>query len=218
MAVMTRLMVMVALMVIYAVPCLGAAPQAITKGFGTVAWGEDVSKRQGFLKIRTDDGIDYFVSLRENYEMKGFGKPTVFYGLSGGKLYAVHLRLKDATGYDELTAELRKIYGPGKKAVEGDSTVIRWKKGPVRVKLKKDQAGGMKLAFYYLPVASSLSLTQREADLASEDLAQLLPAGEAQVTAPGSGAMPPKQEDKVGIDVLKYLREGSTLLKLDVRK
>jgi hypothetical protein len=215
---MTRLLVMVSLMILLAVPCLGAAPQAITKGFGTVAWGEDVSKRQGFLKLRTDDGIDYFVSLRENYDMKGFGKPTVFYGMSGGKLYAVHLRLKDASGHDDLAAELRKIYGAGKKTVEGNSSVIRWKKGPVRVKLKKDQSGEMKLAFYYLPVASTLSLTQREADLASEDLAKLLPAGETQVSAPGSGSMPPKQDDKVGIDVLKYLREGSTLLKVDVRK
>jgi hypothetical protein len=217
-AVMTRLMVMVALVVFLAVPCLGAASQAITKGFGTVAWGEDVSKRQGFMKLRTDDGIDYFVNLRESYEMKGFGKPTVFYGLSGGKLYAVHLRLKDASGYDDLTAELRKIYGAGKKAIEGDSSVIRWKKGPVRVKLKKDQAGEMKLAFYYLPVASTLSLTQREADLASDDLAKLMPAGEALVMEPSSGSKPPKQEDKVGIDVLKYLREGSTLMKVDVRK
>jgi len=215
---MTRLMVMVALMVVLAVPCLGAAPQAITKGFGTVVWGEDVSKRPGFMKIRTDDGIEYFVSLREKYEMKGFGKPTVYYGLSGGKLYAVHLRLNDSAGYDDLTAELRKIYGAGKKAVEGDSAVIRWKRGPVRVKLKKDQAGGMKLAFYYLPVASTLSLTQREADLAADDLAKLMPAGEALVMEPGSGTKPPTKEDQVGIDVLKYLREGSTLLKVDVRK
>jgi len=211
-------MVVVVLVILLAVPCLGAAPQAITKGFGTVAWGEDVSKRQGFMKLRTDDGISYFVNLRESYEMKGFGKPTVFYGQSGGKLYAVHVRLKDASGYDDLAAELRKIYGAGKKAVEGDSSVIRWKKGPVRVKLKRDLAGGMKLAFYYQPVASTLSLTQREADLASDDLAKLLPSGETQVAAPVSGAVPPKQEEKVGIDVLKYLREGSTLLKVDTRK
>jgi hypothetical protein len=206
---------MVVLAVLLAVPCLGAAPQAITKGFGTVAWGEDVGKRQGFMKLRSDAGIDYFVNLRERYDMKGYGKPTVFYGQAGGRLYAVHLRLGDASGFDSLATELRKIYGKGKK--DADGSQIAWKAGPVRVKLKKEAASGMKLSFYYQPVAATLTAAQLGGELSADELARLLPAGETQMTDP-AGAMPAKQADYVGIDVLKYLREGSKILKVDIRK
>lgn len=215
MAVLTRSMVMVALVVLLAVPCFGAAPKAITRGFATVTWGEDVGKRQGFVKLRTTDGIDYFVNLRERYDMKGYGKPTVFYGEAGGRLYAVHLRLGDAAGFDSLAAELRKIYGKGKKD-EGGSQ-LSWKVGPVRVKLKKEAPGGMKLSFYYQPVAATLSASQLAQDLTADELARLLPSGESQMTDP-AGAMPGKQAEYVGIDVLKYLRQGSKLLKVDIRK
>jgi len=213
-AVLMRSMVMVALAVLLAVPCLGAAPKSIAQGFATVAWGEDVSKRQGFMKLRTDDGIDYFVNLRERYDLKGYGKPTVFYGQAGGRLYAVHLRLGDASAFDSLAAELRKIYGPGKKG--GDASMVMWKVGPVRVKLKKDTAAGMKLSFYYQPVALTLGAGQRDIDLSAEDLARLLPSGEIPSVTP-AGALPGKQEEYVGIDVLKYLRQGSQILKVKVR-
>ena len=217
MAVLTRLLMMFALSALLATPCFAAQAKGIAQGFGTATWGEDVSKRQGFMKIRSDEGIDYFVSLRESYEMKGYGKPTVFYGQTGGKLYAVHLRLNDDTGYDRLVAELRKLYGPGKKTQEGDTSVVRWKAGPVLLKLKRDQASGMKLSFYYQPVAATLPLALREAEPTSEDLARMLPSEEMQVKVP-AGALPPKQEEYVGIDVLKFLRQGGTFIKQELKQ
>ncbi|MFP5222063.1 MAG: hypothetical protein ACLGSA_07220 [Acidobacteriota bacterium] len=220
MAGLIRCVLMILMVAVLAVPCLAAAPakmSPITKGFGSAAWGEDVSRRKDFLKLRSDDGVDYFVNLRETYVMQGYGKPTVFYGQSGGRLYAAYLRLNEDASFDKLAGELSRLYGHGKKMTEGGSSVVRWKTGPVRVKLKKDPAGGVKLSFYYQPVAVTLSMVQREAEPASDELTRLLPSGLAPVQVP-AGALPPKQEDYVGIDVLKYLREGSQLLKLEKPK
>lgn len=220
MAGLMRCVLMFVMVAVLAVPCL-AAPTVkmvpLSKGFGSASWGEDVSKRKDFLKLRSDDGVDYYVNLRETYDMQGYGKPTVFYGQSGGRLYAAHLRLKEDASFDKLAGELSRLYGPGKKMREGDTSVVRWKTGPVRVKLKKDPAGGVKLSFYYQPVAVTLSMIQREAEPVSDELTRLLPSGDTPMTVP-AGALPPKQEDYVGIDVLKYLREGSQLLKLDLPK
>lgn len=220
MAGLTRCAMLVVMLTVLAVPCLAAKPSqtaSLSKGFGSASWGEDVSKRQEFMKLRSDEGVDYFVNLRETYQMQGYGKPMVFYGQAGGRLYAAHLRLKEDTAYDKLLAELTRSYGPGKKTREGETGVVRWKAGPVRVKLKKEQAGGLKLSFYYQPVAVTLSMVQREAEPMSEELVRLLPSGDSQVGVP-AGALAPKPEEYVGIDVLKYLREGSQLLKLDLPK
>ncbi|MFZ5428262.1 MAG: hypothetical protein ACOZEN_14950 [Thermodesulfobacteriota bacterium] len=210
-----RIMIVLALSVTLPAPAFAASTSAIAKGFGSVAWGEDVNGREGFMKLRSVDGIDYYVNLRDRFELKGFGKPTVYYGQAGPRLYAVHLRMKDGTGYGRLSSELTKIYGKGKKSGSGETAVTRWKAGPVRVKLKGDPDGGMKLSFYYQPVAITLDAVQRDADPSSEELARMLPAKEAQVKAP-AGALPPKDPEYVGIDVLKYLKEGSELLKLDI--
>jgi len=209
-----RVMMVLALSLALSVPAM-AAKNGIHKGFGSVAWSQDVSGVDGFMKLRSVDGIDYYVNLRDNFELKGFGKPTVYYGQAGSRLYAVHLRLKDDSGYDKLSSELTKLYGKGKKSRTGGVAVIRWKTGPVRVKLKKDEEGGMKLSFYYQPVAITLDAVQGDADPTASELARMLPADQTQVKVP-AGAVPPKEPTYVGIDVLKYLKEGSELLKVDM--
>lgn len=214
-AMVTRLAMVLVLLLAMSGTCLAAAKGVLAEGFGAVAWGEDVGRRDGFMKLRSQDGIDYYVNLRERFEFKGYGKPTVFYGQAGGRLYAVHLRLKDGSGYDKLLAELRKIYGKGKLAKSDDGEVASWRTGPVRVKLKRDQDGAVKLSFYYQPVAVTLDALQADADPSAEDLARMLPPGTPQVKSPSSAA-PASQEEYVGIDVLKYLREGEKLLKVDI--
>ena len=209
MAALLRILMLCAVSAVLAGPCFAAHPAGIAEGFGSVSWGADVSRLPGFMKLRSDQGIEYFVNLRERYEMKGYGKPTVYYGQVGGRLYAAHLLMKDASSRDGLMAEMDKLYGPGKKS---DGGVVRWKAGPVRVKLSAGQAGESKLSFYYLPVDATLPVILREAELDSQALASLLPPHEAPVMAP-AGASAPKPEDYVGIDVLKFLRQGGQALK-----
>lgn len=215
MAALIRSVVMATLCLLLAGPCFAAGQQGISKGFGSVAWGEDVSKHPGFMKLRTDEGITYFVNLRERYEMKGYGKTTVFYGQAGDRLYAVHLRLSESTEFDRLASELRRLYGPGKKSAEDGLAVMRWKKGPVRIKLKQAQTG-MKLSFYYQPVAITLPAAQQEAEPSARELSKLLPSGETPVTVP-PGAVPPPQQVQEGIDVLKFLQQGGKMLKPAIR-
>ena len=208
-------MVLAVLLAMSGLGFAAAKDGAISKGFGVAAWGEDVGRRDGFMKLRSQDGIDYYVNMRERFVFKGYGKPTVYYGQAGGRLYAVHLRLKDDSGYDRMLAELVKLYGKPKVAKSDEGEVDSWRTGPVRVKLKRDADGGMKLSFYYQPVAVTLDAMQRDADPSAEELARMLPADSTQVLSP----VPPASGNKdqyVGIDVLKYLREGEKLLKVDI--
>ncbi|WP_243312057.1 hypothetical protein [Fundidesulfovibrio agrisoli] len=205
---MIRVMV-AALALLVAMPCLAATPQKpLSKGFGSVNWGEDISKKQGFMKLRTDEGVDYYIFLREQTRATGFGRPTVFYAQSGGRLYAVHLRLTDGSGYDALRLELEDIYGKGK--VSGKS--VRWRVGPVRIKLSPDQGGTMKLSFYN-PTAARINAAKSEAEPSGSELAKLLPDDYLPIKGPNLGA-PIKQPDDTGIDLLPYLRDGRKLLKI----
>jgi len=202
------------LALLLASPCLAVTKGgAITKGFGTVAWGENVQGREGFMKLRTVDGIDYFVNLRDRFELKGYGKPTVYYGQASGRLYAVLLQMSGDSGSKGIAEELTKLYGKAKRSHSGNTETLLWKTGPVRIKLKHGE-GQMKLAFYYQPVLVTLPAAQRTADPSASALAKLLPPDDSQA-ALMPGVAPIKQPDAVGIDVLKYLKEGSQLLKLD---
>jgi len=196
------------------VACLAAKHPNLSKGFGEVSWGQDVSRVEGFMKLRSQDGVDYYVNLRERITMKGYGNPTAYYGQVGKRLYAVHLRLKDNQNFDLLKGDLDALYGKGKVSKDQASRVVRWKSGPVRLKLKDDGKSGMKLSFYYQPLASGLAAGLREADPMADDLDSLMPKDSAGVETP-PGLTPPKQDPPVGIDLLPYLKEGSKLLKLD---
>jgi len=193
-----------------------AAPKAqgIAKGFGATTWGEDLAKREGFMKLRTQDGVDYYVSLRERYELAGSGKVTVYYGVVSGRLYAAHLRLGAGADMKALTAELSKLYGKPKSSLQEGATVSRWKVGQVRVKLKAPQDGEGKLSFYFQPVAAAQIAALREADFVGEDITTLLPKDAQGVKGP-TGVMPKGPADQVGIDVLRYLQDGSKLLRLE---
>lgn len=211
---LTRMMAVLTLVCLMAAPCLAAGGhKPLAKGFGVVSWGEDVSKRQGFMKLRTDGGVDYFINLREQTQATGFGKPTVFYGQVAGKLYAVHLRLTDGKGYDALKKELDAIYGPGKPDAGAPGKGASWKAGPVRIKLKTETGGTMKLSFYDKPLAAKLPVAQRNADPLGDELVKLLPEDYLPIKGPDMGA-PIKQPDNTGIDLLPYLKEGKQLLKV----
>jgi hypothetical protein len=189
-----------------------AAGPAVSKGFGDAAWGSDVSKRPGFMKLKSMDGVDYYVNLRERVEVKNFEQPTIFYAALGGKLYAVHLRLKGAGAYDALHQDLAQTFGPGRQQGEGNTTVTRWRAGPLKMKLKAASQGEVKLSFYYQPIAAKQSVSLREIEPGpSEDLLKMMPPGENQLKEVGSQPGT-RKEQAGGIDLVKLLRvEGATI-------
>lgn len=188
----------------------GALPVApIEKGFGGVAWGSDPAKAAGFVKLKTLEGVDYFVNLRERVELKGFAKPTVYYGAMGGRLYAVHLRLKEASAYAALKSRLSAVYGPGRQAREGEIRVIRWKAGTLLVKLKGEPEGQTKLSLYYRPVAAILPVYLRELEPGSDlDILRQTPQEGAQDVLPLGQPQEKPGEPKVVIDVISILKKG----------
>jgi len=188
--------------------------QGIAKGFGTTTWGEDLAKREGFLKLRSQEGVDYYVNLRERYDLAGSGKVTVYYGVVGGRLYAAHLRLGAGTDLSALAGELTRLYGKSKTTRQDGADTRRWKVGQVRVKLKGGASGEGRLSFYFQPVAAAEIAALREADYVGEDITTLLPKDAPDAKAP-TGVMPKGQTDQVGIDVLRYLQDGSKLLRLE---
>lgn len=180
-----------------------AAPVApIDKGAGGVLWGGDPATAPGFMKLKTLDGIDYFVNLRERLEIKGFAKPTVFYGVVDGKLFAVHLRMKESAAYDTLKAQLAAAYGPGKQSRVDGGRMTRWKAGKLRVKLKYDAEGETKLSFYYQPVVVTQGSAARESEHNQELMRQLSKSS-------GPAAAPVKLEEPVeAIDLMNILKKG----------
>ena len=180
---------------------LAAPVAAIDKGIGGVAWGAYPAKTQGFMKLKTLDGMDYFVNLRERLTIRGFAKPTVFYGALDGRLYAAHLRLKESGAYPALKAQLTAVYGPGKQKREDGGKVTRWKAGHVRVKLKLDAGGETKLSFYYQPVAVTLAKGAREAD-PGQDLVNLLAKDGGPADPSGKAGEPAE-----GVDLMSLLKK-----------
>jgi hypothetical protein len=206
-----RLALTLALAVLFASPCFAQSQTPLAKGFGQAAWGDDLLKKPGFMKLRSSEGTDYFVNLRETYEMPGYGKPTAFYGQSRGRLFAVILRLKDGTDREKLLAELRQFHGPGKSSGGKGAPVTAWKAGQVRIKLKTDPGGAMKLGFYYMPLAGGKSLSAAVLDPLASDLDKL--SAQPQLQSPPPGAVPAAQAPKEAIDVLGYLRQGGKIIR-----
>ena len=204
-----------ALMVVVAVIGWGAAAfaagQAGSKGFGDAAWGSDLAKHPGFVKIKSLDGVDYFVNLREPAQVKGFDQPTVFYGSVGGKLYAVHLRLKEPGAYEALRQDLAQTFGPGRHSREAGSNLTRWRTGALKVKLKAARHGEVKLSFYYQPIAAKQAANLRDVEPGpTEDLLKLMPAGGNQLM-PATDPAKPRQDNATGVDLMKLLRMGKGL-------
>ena len=203
-------LVLAVLILAWSTVALGAE-MGVSKGFGDAPWGGDMSKRPGFVKIKSLDGVDYYVNLRERVEVKDFDRPTIFYGAVGGKLYAVHLRLKDATAYDALSKDLSQGFGPGRQETLKGARQTRWKSGPLKIKLKSAAQGEVKLSFYYQPVASKQAAYLRDVEPGpSEDLLKLMPSGEKQLlTPPASGGAQPDYSG--AIDLRKLIRMGKGL-------
>ena len=177
-----------------------AQSSAMEKGAGGVAWGADPAQAPGFMKLKSLDGIDYFVNLRERMEVKGFPRATVFYGALDGRLFVVHLRLKEAA-FDALKTQLSGVYGRGKQSGEEGGRVIRWKSGTLKVKLKEDSETGTKLSFYSQPVLASRARVGREPE-PSQELLNLL-AKDGGPVAPGKPAEPVE-----AINVINLLKKG----------
>lgn len=203
-------LVLAVLTLVWSTAALGAE-MGVSKGFGDAPWGSDVSKRPGFVKIKSLDGVDYFVNLRERVEVKDFERPTIFYGAVGGKLYAVHLRLKDAAAYDALRKDMSQAFGPGRQENLKDARQTRWRTGSLKVKLKAASRGEVKLSFYYQPIATKQAVNLRDVEPGpSEDLLKLMPAGENPLLAP-PGQSGPQKDYSGAIDLRQLLRMGKGL-------
>ncbi|GAB6037263.1 hypothetical protein JCM15519_18220 [Fundidesulfovibrio butyratiphilus] len=177
---------------------------ALSVGIGNLTWGSELSKVKGFLKLKSADGIEYYVNLRSTAQFAGYKNPTLFYATVDGKLYAVHIRLENAA-YDKLRSDLTRAYGPGKMIREPEGEVMSWKVGHVRLKLKSPAGPEIKLSAYYRPLAARLAVGKAYGDPgSSEELARLLPQGDnvqKEVGVQPSGA----KEPAAGIDVGRFL-------------
>ncbi|GFK95487.1 hypothetical protein NNJEOMEG_03352 [Fundidesulfovibrio magnetotacticus] len=221
MTLFTRLSLAAALLVLLAPAALAAQKaqppaakaQALARGFGQAAWGEDLSRREGFLKLRSQDGVDYAVYLRENFQLGG-AKATVYYASAGGRFYAAHVRLPAGSDLKALSVDLTKLFGASKSSRQDGMPLHQWKTGKVRVKLKELPGGEARLSFYHQSAAGPLTAALRDADLPAGDLPAPVAGDVAGVKSPSPG-MPKPQPDQVPIDVLYYLKEGSQLLRLE---
>lgn len=134
-----------------------AAKTAAPPSFHGLTFGTNPAGQAGLTPLRSTGGVDYFFRAPEPFDIPGFEKPTVIYGAFKGRLFGVYVRLGKAETFAALEKTTTAKYGPPRKSVEGRSTVLRWKKGDLKIKLKLDPASGdMKLTYTYVPVAQEV--------------------------------------------------------------
>jgi hypothetical protein len=201
------------LMAVLVMACLAgvswAAELSVSKGFGDVPWGADLHNRKGFMKLRTQEGIDYYVNMREHFSVQGFTQPTIIYGAVNGKLYATHVRLTGSGDFQGLAKSLTDTLGQAQQKVEDQAPVLTWNRYGVKIKLKDLLSGEVRLSFYYQPLAAKLGAAQREAEPGgTAELLKSLPAGTSLMKY--QGEFEPHKRRKATIDLMDILHKGDT--------
>jgi hypothetical protein len=142
-----------------------AAAYDLTQGMHGMSWASSISEHAHLKKVRESLGVTYYVNEDMIYQVVNQSVIGVFYGFYKDQFFAVYIKLRRPDQFDHLKQLFSKNYGEPKaeRNASGDQVVYRWKVNDVKIKLKmKESIGEIKLAVYYIPVASRLNEEQLE--------------------------------------------------------
>lgn len=133
------------------VACLmqgGPAMARQPNGFAGTAFGTPLTALPTFMTLKKNGTVTYAVNLEERYRLNGHA-PVVVYGFVAGKLFAAYVRLDGLIDRAAMVKRLESQFGKPSVTKDDGVTVLRWRKGKVKVKLKSNPAtGSLKLGYY----------------------------------------------------------------------
>jgi hypothetical protein len=142
-----------------------AAAYDLKQGMHGMSWASSISDYAHLEKVRESYGVTYYVNADMIYQVVNQSVTGVFYGFYKDQFFAVYIKLRRPDQFDHLKQLFSKNYGEPKaeRNASDDQVVYRWKVNDVKIKLKmKESIGDIKLAVYYIPIASRLNEAQLE--------------------------------------------------------
>ena len=144
-------------------------------GIHGMLWNSPVEQHTHLTKIRDNAPVAYYINSNMSYMVSNQPVPGVIYGFTNGRFFAVYIKLRSPDQFFNLKRHFTARYGGAKEdhSDQVQQTVYRWADEDIKIKLKMTEStGNIKLAIYYLPLASKLN----------EELVENLPAGTPETT------------------------------------
>ena len=161
------MIIMIVIWFFCAIPIRAAELQAneLQDGFLGLKWGVRISGADGYTKLREQGDIAYYRNLNKAYVIDDIRIQHVIYGFYADRFFAVYLHIESPEAFFRIRDYMLSKYGEPKEtmAMPNEQTIYRWRHKTVKIKLKRyEQAGNMKLAFYYLPLSSKVNEAEQE--------------------------------------------------------
>ncbi len=146
--------------------CAGSSwGMELGQGFLGLAWGSEAAGLSGLRPAGSKGKVDFYVNPQVVHTIGGVPVAEEIYGFFEGRFFAVYINIDSIDVFGELKGYLNARYGDPdiSMTMKSDETVYKWKHQGVRIKLKmQESTGRMKLGFYHLAEARSLSESEME--------------------------------------------------------
>jgi hypothetical protein len=137
----------------------------LQKGFLEMNWGTDISELTGLRKLSQKGDVSYYRNPQITYSMLDLNMANVILGFFKDKFFAAYIAVESIDIFAQAKNHLTQKLGSPQTILKTQKrqTIYSWKEENIRVKLKLfEKEGKMKLAFYYMPIATKVNQTQRE--------------------------------------------------------
>lgn len=156
----------VSLISLMAIFCLNQAhAKDIEKAFMGIKWGQDIVDIKGFTKLYAKKEVVYYINPDEIHTLNNVQIPDVVYGFFKGQFFAVYIGVETIEIFDDMRRYLKSEFGLPDRSIstKNQETIYKWKYQNIKIKLKvREEDNRMKLAFYYMPLSSTLNEEQLE--------------------------------------------------------
>lgn len=148
-------------LLIFFPPGVNAAPRNLDAGIGNLEWGMRYSSLKGLKVLYRKGNVIYSSAPRESYSIGKYSLTNPVLGFYKGQLYAVHFKLDDLSHFSEVRKVMLKKLGEPRISTSIKQEQYQWKKGDVKIKLKRDDDGiRMRLNFYFRPISRLMNIKE----------------------------------------------------------
>lgn len=134
-------------------------------GFFDIPWKTKLSQLPGFIKVRENLNVSYFVNPKRVYDINDIKISDVVYGSYMDQFFAVYVNIETIEVFSQLRRHMNQSYGLPRitREAASEQTTYQWKHQQTKIKLKiYENRNNMKLAFYYAPLSRQVNEKQLE--------------------------------------------------------
>jgi len=140
--------------------------QGLQEGFSGIRWGTPIDDLKQLQPVGSKDAVDYYVNPTVIHKFAGIEIPHVVFGFHDGRFFVAYAHIDTLEVFAQMKSQLQADYGiPLVKYLSesGEPSEYRWKKDPLKLKLKVQKyTRKMKLGIYYTPISKMVSESQQE--------------------------------------------------------